>query len=461
MVDDAPSASKGEESSRPGMIRIDPRDFIHPPYRSCPACGKLEFGALSISNRNVSRRCRACWHTESSHLPALHKKLVYLDQMAYSGMAKTLDPVWREKQRQPQDEFWARMFDALDRVFKLQIIVCPTSRIHEKESVVAEQYFAVLRRLYEHLSGGVEFDFPSRVHEVQLVHALRAVLKGEKVDYSTIPRERVLQGNPDEWTERISIRAHWPAMDLDPGLMRTERENSKGAMEEIFARWAKEKKTFAELYAFERRGLADAMLQLFHEESAAEAAAMKAGEFRDPLNQRLEVGTMLTLLRIVREATGLDRAAVFQRVVTFLYSEEAMDAPFNDVGALLMAALARRAASGQKRLPSRGMWRDITAISTALPYCDAIFVDDECASLLGDEPLRSQIATYGTRVFSTATREEFLAYLTELEREAGPEHARAVTDVYGEEWLVPFRTLLEHERARHARTPALDATSSE
>lgn len=56
------------------------------------------------------------------------------------------------------------------------------------------------------------------------------------------------------------------------------------------------------------------------------------------------------------------------------------------------------------------------AIAGFLPYCGAMFLDNECAGLLREEPRRTKLASFGTRVFSSKTGDEFLAYLAGLYR---------------------------------------------
>jgi hypothetical protein len=380
--------------------------------------------------------------------------------MMLSNMAKTLDPVWRAERPRPPEAYWADAFDALDRALKLQLIVCPVSRIHESESVVLP-HFKVMRRLYEHLGSGATFQFPAHIHHVQLAHAFRATLRGEPVDFRVIPRGRVLRGDVDAWSERIRISIDWPAADPDPALVRLERTRSGEAWERIFERWATERQSFEDVYEYERRGQADAMLQLFREHLALVADFHRTGRNAEKvLNHRLEVQTMNGLLQLAEEAGYEDPTSALDVVVKFLYSETALRVPANEISALLMAALARRAAAGQKKLPSRGMWNDITAISHFLPYCDAMFVDDECASLLGEGPLDERIV-YPTRVFSNKTRQEFLEYVASCEEEAGPAHRDLVVGTYGENWLTPYRAMLQDERQRTARRQAEAGRSPE
>jgi hypothetical protein len=54
----------------------------------------------------------------------------------------------------------------------------------------------------------------------------------------------------------------------------------------------------------------------------------------------------------------------------------------------MFAAIAHRAANGQRKPPNRGMANDIGVVSTLLPYCDAMFIDNGCLSLLQNIPKR-------------------------------------------------------------------------
>ena len=102
---------------------FDPRMFITGPFRPCPQCGESELGTLTVVNNFHRRRCRNCRHNAGNPLPPLRKRIVYLDQMLLSAIAKELDPVWRENTKRP-DPFWVEIFDQLDRLVKLQLIVC-------------------------------------------------------------------------------------------------------------------------------------------------------------------------------------------------------------------------------------------------------------------------------------------------------------------------------------------------
>ena len=72
--------------------RLDPRNLISPPYRTCPKCSHGNFGVFIISGARYTRRCRDCWHTAEFPLPKLRKKIIYLDQFVISNLMKLKNP---------------------------------------------------------------------------------------------------------------------------------------------------------------------------------------------------------------------------------------------------------------------------------------------------------------------------------------------------------------------------------
>jgi hypothetical protein len=82
------------------------------------------------------------------------------------------------------------------------------------------------------------------------------------------------------------------------------------------------------------------------------------------------------------------------------------------IAAGMLAVYAVKGSRQQAADPNRGMVTDINVVSTYLPYCDAMFIDDECADLLA-----------------------------ELEESVTHEHIELVERVYGPGWLMPFREI--------------------
>ena len=414
----------------------------------------MQLGTLSVTGNVHARRCRNCFHDETERLPPLTKKLIYLDQMLLSGIARELDPVWREQTKR-RDDFWLEAFDQIDRLVKLQLIVCPDSTVHEEESCsYDDRYESVLRRLYKHLASGVSLDFPHQVLMAQLWEAFEAWFTDRDPEWIRITRDDVVDGHLDRWSERLLLTvnmSHWPGRIES---LRDSRTSAHEILQQLWEQWASERHvSFETRFQTECCGVANGVLQSFLHWHRVTSGAE---EVVDPLQllPGWQVQLVTGLLSRLEEK-GVPHEEQLTQAVHFLYSEPALCTPENHLGALLHASLARRAASGQKHVPSRGTRNDIAFIAAYLPYCDAMFIDNEFAQLLSEEPLATEVKDYPTRIFSTRSRDEFLTYLADLEAESEPDHLALVARTYGETWTKPFRSMLEHERSKRTTSPLI------
>ena len=73
---------------------------------------------------------------------------------------------------------------------------------------------------------------------------------------------------------------------------------------------------------------------------------------------------------------------------------------------------------------------DIEAIAAYAPYVDAMFIDRECAILLGEGELCRDLH-YRARIYSYANKDAFLAYLRELEAQATAKVRGYAERIYG------------------------------
>jgi hypothetical protein len=104
----------------------------------------------------------------------------------------------------------------------------------------------------------------------------------------------------------------------------------------------------------------------------------------------------------------------------FLRSGAINEAPFNIIAASMYASLAQKAAAGQKKVPNQGTFTDVNIVSTLLPYCDAMFIDNGCRALLQDIPKEHKLP-FPCKVFSPNTGADFIRYLMEIRDSASPE----------------------------------------
>jgi hypothetical protein len=146
--------------------------------------------------------------------------------------------------------------------------------------------------------------------------------------------------------------------------------------------------------------------------------------------------TQMSGLQYQFRAHAVDEKRSNEMLRDFLSSDAMDQAPFSVIGAAMYASLSRKAASGQKRMPNQGTANDMEIVSTLLPYCDAMFMDNECRALLQDIP-KSHKLPYPCRVFSKKNGADFIRYLREIRDSATAEHMKLVEEVYGPDPLKP------------------------
>ncbi len=392
-------------------------------------------------------RCRACWRTQHFGLPQVTKKVIYLDQNAISNMMKALNPKTDAHRDGRVDPFWQTLFEKLDTLVTLQLIICPDSLTHSNESRVST-YFQALQRMYEQLSHGVTFHDPDTIERFQIFEHLENVFAGSPNAPSKLDVHSVVSGKINVWTDRIIVTAstEWKPEWVED--LRQFRDQISTAIEEIFRRWQTEKgRTFKDWVEEEVAG--------FGTSTVAQAANFitvlretLAGQ-RDPdpnINPLLPPASVILVNTICERLrrSGMAAESVYPTAVGYLTSAGMKEIPFLKIRSMLWASVARKAANGGKRPPSRGMSNDIKTISTILPYCDAMFVDKECWTYLNEEPLRSELK-FGTKLFSLNNKQEFLDYLDSIIASTTPEHLATVHTVYGENCLIPYTSIYSKE----------------
>lgn len=419
-------------------VTIDPRDFIRRPFDDCPACGAPEaFGVLAIHGLGYTKRCRECRHDEGRALPPLKKAVIYVDQFALSKMMTSLHP--DEKDRLPDAEEWTELFRQLHRLVLLQLAVCPSSVAHEEESRLF-RLFEPLRTMYELLSAATSFEDPITVRNRQMYEHIGSWVTGRNPVAWSLRADDVLDGRIDTWHERFTIVVHTDRPEHWVEDIRRERESTHELMAGVFQAWIAEgtESRFDEWRAEECR--AWGKMQLTQAENyRRELISGSVGSF--PPHAVLTINLLLKRL----EMEGVPEDECSDRLVDYLTSGVTLEVPAINLMCSMVAALRRKAVSGQRKPPSRGYITDVKTISTLLPYCDAMFIDKECHAHLTENPLAEMVAAHGTRLFSMTNRSAFIDYLDDLEATVDPAHLQLVAAVYGEGRDKPFETLYTSE----------------
>ena len=402
--------------------------FERAPFEACPKCrAPGSFGILSAGGSTLQRRCKTCRYGHSEVLPDLDKKVVYLDQFAVSEIFKV--KAGTRNAAAGGQVFWEEVEARANRAYLLQQIIFPTSDIHRDETIVSP-FGNELGLAHEMLSGDVSFN---SVNEIELSQALayaEAYLQGKPAPDLDFEVDEILEGKRNDWLPDMHVTA-----SMDYGIfaeeLRNRRQEAASNFAPLWQRWLRDKPTFADILNHE---LADfGRMKRGALRHAAERAqeALEAGHgsgFVDKMSHPT-LNEFDHLKALFKEA-GFAPDQLTSKVYEFWDWPENQKMPVHRISAYLFAALARRLASGQKRLPSRGMMNDVNAISAYGPFVDAMFLDNECASLLIEEPLRSQIKLKA-KIFSTTTGDAFVEYLRQLELQTPDDVRESASEIYG------------------------------
>lgn len=215
-------------------IEFDPRDLIMGPFVLCSKCGVEQFGILSVRGTHYTRRCRNCWHKADFPLPEIRKKIIYIDQFAFSNIMKVLSPNAKGHERTASNPFWKELFETLAVVCHLQLVVCPDSKQHQYESLTSA-FYKSLKRTYEHFSGGLSFYASDDIERQQIAHLTERWLKKEPATFH-FDAQDITHGKLHEWAAKIYITVDG-VLDGFVDDLRTARNEIHKGLQEVFEIW--------------------------------------------------------------------------------------------------------------------------------------------------------------------------------------------------------------------------------
>ena len=419
------------------------KQVISPQFIICPFCGKKSFGISKIFPGYYLRKCQKCFYPNVQRnesevyyiLPHISKKIIYIDQFALSYMVRAIHPDMKATGNSYADNFWVNMYQKIDRLIKMQVIICPQSSFHLQESVVSN-FFEHLEKMYHLLSRGAKFANQDNIRKIQIENSVRNWIRGltrkDRIDppESVIDREvnvwlpREIKYNPSQYSKsferklresRESIHQQW----LKEFLIWKKYSGTK------FEQWREDfylslKKEILRVYPDYLKHLIILPAQNVHN--------IKLCKFL------LESINLLNLIHSVFDEEGINHNDFWFKAWAYLQSDSFRQIPFIKLYALFYASFARKAGSGQKKPPDRGMTNDLNVLSLLIPYCDAMFIDNQCRGCLEEKDVRDNI-DFSACVFSPSNKEKFLAYLEQLERNFPPKYRKKVEELYGTEWI--------------------------
>lgn len=392
------------------------------PFEKCPRCLEQTFGLLGAGRNLITLRCTNCRYSRSEVLPEVEKACIYLDQFMFSTIFK----IKAGGQAPPgHRDFYDELDPLLRRVVLLQQAILPHSDLHSKETIVFHDPRG-LRDAYENIGGDASLHNSDEIEMNQVLAFARAFRDGGEPLLTYTP-DAILHGSRNDWLPDMRVSVNTDYSQFADGIRRT-RDEGFAALSELVAAWTEEKPPFRELLRREsqfgqhRRIALRSVIQRM-------ANADADGDGMDMLNAALApVWREFRMLHDFLRRDASEDVATW-RVGTFWDWPRLHEMPFNRIFAYLFAAFGRRVTMGQRKF-TRGLMTDFRAIAAYAPYVDAMFVDRECALLLGEGELRRELH-YRARIYSYANKEDFLAYLRELEARATAEVRGYARRIYG------------------------------
>ncbi len=417
--------------------------FVNPPFIACPYCGKDTYGISVIGDNEYYRRCSDCqrpygWEQVDGYpLPSLKKKVIYLDQFVISNILKAFNHELSKNLPNETVGLWKHFFSTISCLSKGQFIVCPHSEAHVDESLMVP-YFGMLKKLYEHISHGTSF-LPYHLIRHNQIYQLAEQWINQQTSYKLDLRvSGIINGSINAWQDKYYFSFPKDYLQETLEAKRRGRKRVASDLKHIFERWQSQKdRSFDDWFKEEAMSYGPTVWNIFVEYLKKCSYLHGKGMTKELAKLEEPMATDIVLsARLAFERKGLSQDHSLSMADAFFQSDALMRVPFNEISALMWAALARKAATGQKRPPNQGMNKDVETISILLPYCDAMFIDNECYSLLNEQPIKGKL-NWNARLFCLNNISEFEQYTTMIMDNASPEHLKALKEVYGDNWQTP------------------------
>lgn len=383
-----------------------PFTWEHAPFQDCWKCkGKGTFGVLSIGGDSVTKRCTICRYSHCEQLPELEKRVIYLDQFAFSELHKLRCKTRKVDKWTP---FWCEVDALLNEAALLQQIVLPQSNIHHNETIVSP-FPRALRETQEAVGGDIDFLGTDDVQLRQIEEYARAYFAKDEpqVDFTV---DHVLEGNRNSWLPdmRVTVGMDWSQFAPQ---RRVARDNTHSAILALIENWKQSGYGFDEVLETELGAyFASRQQALSHQQQALEKGLAENDIWAAINASHSLISRELEIVRYYAAKAGVDEDKLATATAGFWYWPKNREQPFGRILAYLFAALAAQFKGGRNKLPTPGFLNDVTAISAYLPYVDAMFLDKECAELLRHGRCRKDLR-YRALVFSLNQADSFLAFL--------------------------------------------------
>jgi hypothetical protein len=392
-----------------GEAQTKPFTWERGPFVTCPKCQTREsFGILAAGGDVLRKRCFKCRYAHNEILPELDKRVIYLDQFAFSELHKIRDGSRREDKH---TAFWTELSHLINEAVLLQQIILPHSNIHHDETIVSP-FAKELRNTQEHIGGDISFVSTDEIQFTQIEAFAEAFVTGVEPNLN-FDVDDILDDDRNKWLEdmRISVPFDWSSFAPET---RARRTKTGEAISSLIDRWVAKSMSFDEVL--------DQELNSYHQ-SRIEALREEQRRFEEGL-AKLDMMALANFaqspafrehqfVRGLLTESGVSEDLLTAKIHEFWSWERHKEQPYGKILAYLFASLAAQFANGRKNKPSAGLMNDISVISTYAPYVDAMFIDNECAELLRHKRCKAELS-YRANIFCLNSDNEFIAYLKSI-----------------------------------------------
>jgi len=392
----------------------------HPPFGECSKCNGKVLEPIRPLHKHLHIRCSSCGAVARHSLPDLDKKVIYLDQFAWSELFNIYTG---ERCSRDHGDFFRSLYNQLENLVRLQQVVLPHSNIHLDESAVGRNSIGLIKFI-ERFGGDIQFVKSTKIDLNQVVDAAVSYFNGGPV-VTEFPIDDALETPRNVWLPLWHVTIERDYSEISD-LIRDERDRLFAKVEKLREKWSQQR--FAEVLLYELNGSVTAKINAF-------SAAIRQQSDRDPLleyaGHNAPIIDEVHYLESEMLANRIPRSVWLEKISEFWGSEHYKSLPHHRLSSYLFAALSRKATLKANRIFNRGMMNDVRVISSYAPYVHAMMIDQASEALLQQKELKAALR-YRAEIFSLRTKESFLRYLKNIEEQT-PESVREYSNIiYGE-----------------------------
>lgn len=427
------------------LDEISSEDFIKAlttaPYVKCPICGEEDSaGTCVVAHHSFTRRCFKCGeNSQGGQLPNLDKKIIYLDQMALGFILRALmskEGITKEDSDQiPYIEKFLSIFEKLNVLNRKQLLVCPKSDFHIKEtSLMPKKRAEALKKVSTLLSSTDSFLDIGRIIVNQLYPHFESWLQEKPYEFS-FEKTNVVAASVDEWNMWINVVIKREISEDYVKSLLAEKNVNSSELTVLFKRWRSEKGQsydnfrLSELSLFGNFliGLPATKSYELPEVSSMIELLLRSILFADQLH------SIAKALFNICEKYGVPENERGAKISEY-FDSQVLSVPFFQIASALTALIAFRASQNKEMKADGNDIVDIFFLSLFLPYTDAILLEKKWHKELQSLPIN-----FKAKIFSVSNLEDFLTYLDNAESAAPPEILEKAAEVYGE--IKPYYTV--------------------